>query len=79
MNSGKNEFNKTYLSKLIERCIIKKIHNNTQINIHNNIQNNEIKNDEININEIKNNDESNFIIIRTSIVGPSFCEKTHLL
>ena len=70
------EFNKTYLSKhvercLINRCLIKKIHLNDN--------NNEINNDNIKLyNEIDNNPEiDNNMFNRTLIVGFSFCGKTH--
>ena len=79
------EFNRTYLSKHIERCLIKrciiKYNNFTNDNEH---HNNENHNDIILITE-KNNDnmnlnnDNNNMFNRTLIVGPSFCGKTHLL
>ena len=74
------EFNKTYLSKHIERCFIEKVHLNDN--------NKEINNDNIGIYiEIDNNHETdaatlalhNNVVNRPLIVGPSFCGKTHSL
>ena len=86
------EFNKTYLPKHIERCLIKrclveKLHlNNTKI-INNNDENiiNNYNNDENH--NINKNDENHNVMFtggqqscnRTLIVGPSFCGKTHLV
>ena len=77
------EFNKTYLSKHIKRCLVEKLHLN---------DNKIINNDDENIinyyNEnIINNDGNHNIMFtrgqqscnRTLIVGPSFCVKTLLL
>ena len=86
------EFNKTYLSKHIERCLIKrglveKLHLNDNRIINSNDENiiNNYNNDENLI--FNNNDESHNIVFtggqqscnRTLIVAPSFCGKTHLL
>ena len=82
------EFYKTFLSKHIERCLIKrclveKLHLNN-----NKIINDNDENIITNYNEnINNNDENHNIMFtggqqscnRTLIVGPSFCGKTHLL
>ena len=82
------EFNETYLSKHLKRCIINHDNNNYTNNTegvlriinHNdeNHENNIIKN-----NDENNNDENNTggqqSCNRTLIVGPSFCGKTHLL
>ena len=82
------EFNKTYLSKHLKRCIINHDNNNYTNNTesvsrlinHNDEshENNNIKN-----NDENNNDENNTggqqSCNRTLIFGPSFCGKTHLL
>ena len=74
------EFNKTYLSKHIKRCLIKTIH------LKNNDENNTggtggalriIYNNDENHNDENHIDNSKFN--RTLIVGPSFCGKTHLV
>ena len=82
------EFNKTYLSKHLKRCIINHDNNNYTNNtegvsriINHNDENHE--NNIINNNDENNNDENNTggqqSCNRTLIVGPSFCGKTHLL
>ena len=86
------EFNKTYLSKHIERCLIKKLHlYNYNIENHNenNFANNTegasriINNNDENHNDENHNDNNMFTgrqqsCNRTLIVGPAFCGKTHL-
>ena len=88
------EFNKTYLSKHLKRCIINHDNNNYTnneiINHNENHDNNNYTNNEI-INHNENYDNNNYtnnIITndnndnnckRTLIVGPSFCGKTLLL
>ena len=82
------EFDKTYLSKHIKRCIIKynNFTNNTEgasRSITNDNENHDIENhndmilnnDNINI----NNDHNIKRFNRTLLVGPSFCGKTQLL
>ena len=82
------EFNKTYLSKHLKRCIINHDNNNYTNNtegvsriVNHNNENHE--NIIINKNDGNNNDENNTggqqSCNRTLIVGPSFCGKTHLL
>ena len=82
------EFNKTYLSKHLKRCIINHDKNNYTNNTEgvSRIINHNDKNHENII--INNNDENNIdenitggqqSCNRTLIVGPSFCGKTHLL
>ena len=75
------EFNKTFLSKHLKRCIINHDNNNytnNEIINHNenhdnyNYTNNIITNDD-------NDNNDNIMFNRTLIVGPSFCGKTHLL
>ena len=75
------EFNKTYLSKHLKRCIINHDNNYYTNNtegvsriINHNDENH--KNNIVNNNDENKNDENNN---RTLIVGPSFCGKTHLL
>ena len=82
------EFNKTYLSKhiercLIERCLVEKLHlnnnkiiNNNDENIINNYNGNTNNNDENHKSMFTGGQQS---CNRTLIVGPSFCGKTHLL
>ena len=75
------EFNKTYLSKHLKRCIINHDNNNYTNNTEgvSRIINH---NDENHGNNIKNNNDENYNDEnnnRTLIVGPSFCGKTHLL
>ena len=79
------EFNRTYLSKHLKRCIINHDNNNYTNNAegasrNENHDNNIITNNEI-INHNDDNDDNNDNIMfnRTLIVGPSFCGKTHLL
>ena len=82
------EFNKTYLSKNLKRCIINHDNNNYTNNtegvsriINHNDENHE--NNIINNNDENNNDENitggQQSCNRTLLVGPSFCGKTHLL
>ena len=88
------EFNKTYLSKHLKRCIklLEDVYflNNIQIDDGNEYQidddNNQIDNNQIDDNNENHNnqiDDNNNQIDnncnRTLIVGPSFCGKTHLL
>ena len=80
----RKEFNRTCLSKHIERCLIKTLHlnNNDENIINNKIENNFINNnDENNIlnNCNDENTEGALLYNRTLKVGPSFCGKTHLL
>ena len=85
------EFNKTYLSKHLKRCIKlledvyylnKDDDNENQIDDDNNqIDNNQIDDDNENHNKQidDNNNQIDNNCNRTLIVGPSFCGKTHLL
>ena len=76
------EFNKTYLSKHLKRCIIINYNENHNDDNHKIILNNENHNDIILNNENHNNEinhNDNNMCNRTLIVGPSFCGKTHLL
>ena len=76
------EFNKTYLSKHLKRCIIISYNENHNDDNHKIILNNENYNDIILNNENHNNEinhNDNNMCNRTLIVGPSFCGKTHLL
>ena len=83
------EFNKTYLSKHLKRCIklLEDVYylNNNQIDDDNENQidddNNQIDDDNENHNNQidDNNNQIDNNCIRTLIVGPSFCGKSHLL
>ena len=87
------EFNKTYLSKHLKRCIklLEDVYflnniqiddgNENQIDDNNQIDNNQIDdNNENHNNQIDdNNNQIENNCNRTLIVGPSFCGKTHLL
>ena len=88
------EFNKTYLSKHLKRCIklLEDVYylNNNQIDDDNENHNNQIDDDnnQIDNNQIDddndsqiddNNNQIDNNCNRTLIVGPSFCGKTHLL
>ena len=87
------EFNKTYSSKHLKRCIklLEDVYylNNNQIDDDNENHNNQIDNNQIDDNDSQIDDNNNQIDTatlalhnncnRTLIVGPSFCGKTHLL
>ena len=68
------EFNRTYLSKHIESCLIKKIHSSAYNKI-NDKQSNDINDNELSYKNNGNNTNLN----KRLIVSPSFCGKTHLL
>ena len=74
------EFNKTYLSKHLKRCIINHDNNNyTNNEIINHNENHDNNNYTNNIITNDNNDNIDNNCNRTLIVGPSFCGKTLLL
>ena len=81
------EFNRTYLSKHLKRCIINHDNNNyTNNEIINHNENHDNNNYTNNIITNDDNDNTDNIMFtggqqscnRTLIVGPSFCGKTHL-